>query len=93
MHRCRGVHVGVEGVHVGVEGERVGVKGEHVGVECLHVSIMGKGEDTCMGHESSVEVRNCQRRLDGCQWQLHTFEHSVQVWVWAEKVPSNSCLR
>jgi hypothetical protein len=85
--------VGVEGEHVGVKGECMGVKGECMGVECICVSVVGKGEDAHMGHESGVKVRNCQRRLDSCQWQLHTFEHSVQVWVWAEKVPSDSCLR
>jgi hypothetical protein len=55
-----GVHVGVKGECVGVEGEHVGVEGEHMGVECMHVSVVGKGKDVHMGHESGVKVRNRQ---------------------------------
>jgi hypothetical protein len=29
----------------------------------VHVSVVDEGEDRCVGHESSVEVRSCQQRV------------------------------
>ena len=39
-----------------VKGTHVGVKSTHVGVKGVCVSVVGMGEDTRVGHESSVGV-------------------------------------